>query len=361
MKAIQKKHNSGYKIFLKHSTLENGKVFDEKIKELPEKVESKILNLPISDEELFKACGGRTAHKGARHGLKLNGKLARIAQQEERFLAGSSLSNEDHKKEINQINQSIRQESNRKVEKRKRKVIEILCEEDIVDEDNKDISHLLNTSKKTVKLNKSQRKTSKKRINNLVNMLDNSCKIEENLLDNEEKVIKSKKKKTSVSGCEDATNDFLFLKTEKKVAAKKGKTKNNCDTKIQDDDYLEVFKDLTSKRYEEQDPKKFVKKKEKSNDKDVDKLSQKLGSMCSLTRKESKKKKKSKKSRDRKDNCDHFSKIDANKLNSRIKKRREKSKNTRSSRHSYKILTEEENLSSYEYDFRNIKSIVKKI
>ncbi|EDW39184.1 GL13950 [Drosophila persimilis] len=40
----------------------------------------------LTDEELFKACGGRTAHKGARHGLKLSGKLARIEQQEREML-----------------------------------------------------------------------------------------------------------------------------------------------------------------------------------------------------------------------------------------------------------------------------------
>jgi len=36
----------------------------------------------LTDEELLKACGGRTAHKAARFGLKLNGKLARIEAQE---------------------------------------------------------------------------------------------------------------------------------------------------------------------------------------------------------------------------------------------------------------------------------------
>ncbi|CRK96361.1 CLUMA_CG009778, isoform A [Clunio marinus] len=40
----------------------------------------------LTDEELFKACGGRTAHKGARHGLKLSGKLQRIADQEKALL-----------------------------------------------------------------------------------------------------------------------------------------------------------------------------------------------------------------------------------------------------------------------------------
>lgn len=33
---------------------------------------------PMGEKELFDACGGLTAHKGARHGLKLGGKLARI-------------------------------------------------------------------------------------------------------------------------------------------------------------------------------------------------------------------------------------------------------------------------------------------
>ncbi|XP_052866861.1 G patch domain-containing protein 4 [Anopheles cruzii] len=40
----------------------------------------------LTDEELFAACGGRTAHKGARHGLKLSGKLARIDEQNTRLL-----------------------------------------------------------------------------------------------------------------------------------------------------------------------------------------------------------------------------------------------------------------------------------
>lgn len=42
--------------------------------------------LAISDEDLFKACKGRTAHKGARHGLNLSGKLQRIAEQEKILL-----------------------------------------------------------------------------------------------------------------------------------------------------------------------------------------------------------------------------------------------------------------------------------
>ncbi|XP_055618856.1 G patch domain-containing protein 4 [Toxorhynchites rutilus septentrionalis] len=40
----------------------------------------------LTDEELFAACEGRTAHKGARHGLNLSGKLARIEAQNNKLL-----------------------------------------------------------------------------------------------------------------------------------------------------------------------------------------------------------------------------------------------------------------------------------
>lgn len=40
----------------------------------------------LTDEELYNACEGRTAHKGARHGLTLNGKLARLAEQDKILL-----------------------------------------------------------------------------------------------------------------------------------------------------------------------------------------------------------------------------------------------------------------------------------
>merc|ERR1719147_695072 len=40
----------------------------------------------LTDEELVKACGGRTAHKGGRHGLKMNAKLARIEEAEREYM-----------------------------------------------------------------------------------------------------------------------------------------------------------------------------------------------------------------------------------------------------------------------------------
>ncbi|KAM4601351.1 G patch domain-containing protein 4 [Polymixia lowei] len=41
----------------------------------------------LTDTDLMKACGGRTAHKGARHGLNMSAKLARLEQQEAEFMA----------------------------------------------------------------------------------------------------------------------------------------------------------------------------------------------------------------------------------------------------------------------------------
>ncbi|KAM5129904.1 G patch domain-containing protein 4 [Mantella aurantiaca] len=40
----------------------------------------------LTDEHLVKICGGRTAHKGARHGLTMSAKLSRIEEQERAFL-----------------------------------------------------------------------------------------------------------------------------------------------------------------------------------------------------------------------------------------------------------------------------------
>lgn len=55
-------------------------------------------NICLTDEELFRACSGRTVHVGARHGIKQSGKLSRIDKQEKMLLKKMrkvSLSNEE--------------------------------------------------------------------------------------------------------------------------------------------------------------------------------------------------------------------------------------------------------------------------
>lgn len=45
----------------------------------------------IFDEKLFEACGGLTAHKAARQGLKMTGKLKRLQEQEAQLLINNNL------------------------------------------------------------------------------------------------------------------------------------------------------------------------------------------------------------------------------------------------------------------------------
>lgn len=49
-----------------------------------------LVNTSLTDEQLYKACDGRTVHKTARHGLTLSGKLERIAQQDNMLLGMQS-------------------------------------------------------------------------------------------------------------------------------------------------------------------------------------------------------------------------------------------------------------------------------
>lgn len=82
-RAVEKSYDN----FLQAATLTNEG--DEV--ENPDKIDTDDIEVTkvkfLTDEELFNACGGRTAHKGARHGLKLSGKLSRIEQQEAELLA----------------------------------------------------------------------------------------------------------------------------------------------------------------------------------------------------------------------------------------------------------------------------------
>ncbi|XP_064596495.1 G patch domain-containing protein 4-like [Liolophura sinensis] len=58
---------------------------DNSDSESDEEKEKKAIS-KLTEEELFSQCEGRTAHKGARHGLKQNAKLLRIQHQEQLLL-----------------------------------------------------------------------------------------------------------------------------------------------------------------------------------------------------------------------------------------------------------------------------------
>eukprot|EP00038_Savillea_parva_P029016 m.68421 g.68421 ORF g.68421 m.68421 type:complete len:308 (-) comp8508_c1_seq1:30-953(-) len=67
--------------------------------------EPKDMSKKMTDEEIFKACGGLTAHKAARHGNKLSGKLARI-EAADRELAARLSSGIDVVKAVKELNDS---------------------------------------------------------------------------------------------------------------------------------------------------------------------------------------------------------------------------------------------------------------
>lgn len=88
------KNDMLYGHFIKSATLLSQGEKTEKVSENSESsAEDKDEKLDLSsarrltDEELVRACGGLTAHKGARHGLTMNAKLARLEEQEKEFLA----------------------------------------------------------------------------------------------------------------------------------------------------------------------------------------------------------------------------------------------------------------------------------
>lgn len=80
---LKKNSNLEYGSFLKTSKITGNNVEHY---DTPSRSEYKSNFQSLTDEELFAACGGRTAHKGARHGLKLSGKLSRIEKQEKMLL-----------------------------------------------------------------------------------------------------------------------------------------------------------------------------------------------------------------------------------------------------------------------------------
>ncbi|XP_062562928.1 G patch domain-containing protein 4 [Armigeres subalbatus] len=123
----------------------------------------------LTDEELFAACGGRTAHKGARHGLNLTGKLARIEAQNTKLL--QELESKSFEKVIksNDWQQVQKRKKSKKKKRNEERWIETHQEEE---EDNlKDMIHNANY---VVKKNKKKAKEEHRMESELVDELSES-------------------------------------------------------------------------------------------------------------------------------------------------------------------------------------------
>ncbi|XP_053621472.1 G patch domain-containing protein 4 [Plodia interpunctella] len=93
--------------FVRKSILTSDGSKVDKVAESDSEEEVKKDVFKMSDEELFAACEGRTAHKGARHGLKALGKLARIAQQEQVLLLQPQYRGYSHADKLKKVKEIV--------------------------------------------------------------------------------------------------------------------------------------------------------------------------------------------------------------------------------------------------------------
>ncbi|XP_017879470.1 G patch domain-containing protein 4 [Ceratina calcarata] len=210
-----------YGNFLKSSVLLNGSLVEDHTSRHKTEDKEDVIYTPLTDEELFKICGGRTAHKGARHGLTLNGKLKRIAKQEEALLNTNLSFNVLEKIENNNNNNNISDDEHEKITN-ERAVLPIASIEEIAER----------------KVSKTTKRKTRRSINDLSHKLNILC----NLIDSDEKSMneivdeeskgknndrrkKKKKRKISDSGVK-IEKDVLFPtnhKLEKEISKKDSK------------------------------------------------------------------------------------------------------------------------------------------
>lgn len=257
LKKLKEKHGeetgdmakNGYQNFLQSATLTNlgGEI------ENPDKIDVNDIEVTkvkvLTDEELFKACGGRTAHKGARHGLKLSGKLSRIEQQEAELLA--KMMAKRNGEDSSTISNKLETEA---------------------EKDNQDDC----TEQKT----KKKKKKSKQREDELQGAVIERVQEEEEIKQSKEK---KKRKLEDVECLEEAAvgkDEESPNEKSKKKKKKKVKETKDCDESINQEESSEVSKDddtttLKKKKKKDKEDKSEEeivpkKKKKKNKNKDIE-------------------------------------------------------------------------------------------
>ncbi|XP_038217699.1 G patch domain-containing protein 4 [Zerene cesonia] len=195
--------------FVKTSILSNG---GSKIEDLNDQaiVEEVVPGVKLSDEELFAACEGRTAHKGARHGLKALGKLARIEMQEQALLQQAKYKgySQAKKDKINK-DDDVSSEHKKKVKKSKNNT---------EGQESNDLCHENEPVKKVKrKVNDSDDESKNKNYNQDEGVIDNQC---------EETVSKKRKKKKKDKNAVDEVEQINQTEDTTDVPKKSKKKKN---------------------------------------------------------------------------------------------------------------------------------------
>lgn len=95
-----KKDKLLYGSFIKKNIYNNGEEKNNRTKSSEDDDDNDDCSSKFSYEDIFKKCKGRTVHKAARHGIKMNGKLKRLEQQEKNLSSEviTPISNKKNKK-----------------------------------------------------------------------------------------------------------------------------------------------------------------------------------------------------------------------------------------------------------------------
>ncbi|KAG5676380.1 hypothetical protein PVAND_006221 [Polypedilum vanderplanki] len=225
-----------YGNFLKAATLD-GKEKDIENHVKTEDIEIKPIQV-LSDQELLKACEYRTAHKGARHGLRLNGKLKRIADQERELLERMKA----NKSEIFKSNISV-------ATKRKITDLNSSKEDDSSDEDKLP----LNLPSETAHIGKTKKRKQKKELNCLVDQIENSLAMNstnDSVQVHVDTPVKKSKKSKKKSKLENIQEESIEPIKAKKKSKKSKKTDDDDKTQqlLDDDEKMDEKFDLKPKR-----------------------------------------------------------------------------------------------------------------
>jgi len=234
----------------------------------------------ISDEALFAACGGMTGHKGARHGINMTAKLARIKEQERiglekmknMYEKSENASKEAAKLKDEELSATLRKSAENKRTKKARKFEEPAMESDTptkrvkLDEENNEEEEIVEKPKK---------KKKKK-------LRESSPSVEEEVA--EEIVEKKEKKKKRKHKIEEVVEEVKSELEEISIKKKKKKSKKKASE--------EEDTETTVERQEDQTPKKS--KKKKKDKKKEEEVELEIEEESTSTKKKKKKRKKEK-------------------------------------------------------------------
>lgn len=145
----------------------------------------------LTDADLLKACGGRTAHKGARHGLTMSAKLARLEEQEQEFMMKYGKRNQPAS-QTTEVEEEPVEEIHIKKAKRK--------QENNVTEDKLTDAAVIGSTDVDIRLKKNKKKSSKRDTGEVIEMCAprQQPTTLENEADNSQKTKRKRSKKKRV-------------------------------------------------------------------------------------------------------------------------------------------------------------------